>query len=112
MAAADSAQEFAKGGKKAAALATADAAALGAALESARQEVALLRAEAVAAARRSHSPPRPKALEAKEKVAGMGLRSMETLERWAAGKMTGPSRRKLGEGLERPTRRRSRGELD
>ena len=50
MAAADSAQEFAEGGKKAAALATADAAALGAALESARQEVALLRAEAVAAA--------------------------------------------------------------
>ena len=113
MAAADSAQEFAEGGKKAAALATADAAALGAALESARQEVALLRAEAVAAARRSHSPPRPKGLEAKEeKVTGMGLRSMETLERWAAGKMTGPSRRKLGEGLERPTRRRSRGELD
>ena len=106
MAAADSAQEFAEGGKKAAALATADAAALGAALDAARQEVALLRAEAVAAARRSRSPPQPKALEAKEEK-GMGLRSVETLERWAAGKMTGP--RKLG--LERPTRRRSR-ELD
>ena len=106
MAAADSAQEFAEGGKKAAALATADAAALGAALESARQEVALLRAEAVAAARRSRSPPQPKALEAKEGK-GMGLRSVETLERWAAGKMTGPRK----PGLERPTRR-SRGELD
>ena len=105
MAAADSAQEFAEGGKKAAALATADAAALGVALESARQQVALLRAEAVAAARRSRSPPQPKALEAKEeKVTGMGLRSMETLERWAAGKMTGPRK----PGLERPTRRRPR----